>query len=71
MRLKNRIKFFDSHFHIIDHYDKDSPHMYHVKDQPDKWATYLIKDHEKMITGHGDPVELIGGMFIEMACPPE
>ena len=45
--------------------------MFHVKDQPDKWATYLIKDHEKMITGHGDPIELIGGMFIEMACPPE
>ena len=68
---KKKIKFFDAHFHIMDHYDPESPHLEHVKAHSEKWKTYVMEHHEKMITGHGDPVELIGGCFMEVACPPE
>ena len=69
--VDKRIKFFDSHFHIMDHFDPESPHMTNVKDYPHKKKTYVVEHHEKLIMGQGDPINLVGGLFVEVACPPE
>ena len=70
---QKKVKFFDSHFHIYDGLDEDSPHVKAHKDNPDpsNKKTFLTKEYEELITGHNDPVELLGGTFIEMVCTPE
>ena len=70
---QTKVKFFDAHFHLFDGLDEDSPHVKAHKDEPadpNHKKTFLTKEYEELITGN-DPVELLGGTFIEMVCPPE
>ena len=61
-----KIKFFDPHFHLVNW--ESGPH----KENEALWKTlypekpvFVIKDYENLIVGANDPVELIGGVFIE------
>ena len=63
-----KVKFFDPHFHLYDGTDENNPHKHHTQLEN---VTFLAKQHEELITGHGDPVELIGGCWVEACCPPE
>ena len=55
----------------MDHFDPETPHGTQLKDYPEKRKTFVLKQYEELILGHSDPIELLGGVFIEMACPPE
>ena len=67
---QEKIKFFDPHFHLVD-WDS-GPH----KDNIALWKTlypthpvFGIKDYENLVLGDGQPIELMGGMFIEANAP--
>ena len=71
---QGKIKFFDPHFHLVDWENEKGPH----KENTELWKTlypekpiFVIKDYEALILGEDDPVELIGGVFVEANATPE
>ena len=71
---KENIKFFDPHFHLVDWESENGVHkevaslwQYNYPDKP----LFVLKDYENLILGAGDPVELIGGVFMEAVAAPD
>ena len=71
---QEKIKFFDPHFHLLDWQSENGVHKEMVglwqKMYPEK-PLFVIKDYENLILGSGDPVELLGGVFMEAVAAPD